>query len=477
MLRCSLLSLLWFAVLCCVLSRPLRDKPAVELSAGNFNEELGKLPADHFALVEFFASWCPACRRFAPDYEKVATYFNVELGSETVVLAARVDCAEQVALCGEFKLEAYPTMFLGSGAAFVARNQANITQYPNSNKRTPVEIVSWIAKQVNKPYIYREAAPVDVPSEVTPQVPAVPDNAYKFEVGDVERTTIELMSQATLGLEGPEKRKALETMVQLFADAHPSSSCEQGALKLLDSYHKLWPEGQQAPTEELLHYPICGEDLAKAPPSWVACFDNNTNSRGFTCGVWLLLHSMAARYPADADEAGRHIMGALNALIRHFFKCGPCAEHFAAMLDAQDAKDVVSKRDAVLWLWRAHNKVNTRIGKEGSEAKPDNPSPLPKIQWPTVELCPSCRVPDLQADDHNITWADDEVYAFLLRFYGTSQPVALHHATLSKTPAAGTTVGQFTRSTLLFMAALLAIWYFASVAIRKNKHPYRRNWV
>ena len=73
----------------------------------------------------------------------------------------------------------------------------------------------------------------------------------------------------------------------------------------------------------------------------------------------ILLSSLSGgcRYPAGEAEAGRHIMAMLNAYARNFFKCGLCAQHFMAMLDARDASAVVSKRDAVLWLWRSHNKV------------------------------------------------------------------------------------------------------------------------
>jgi hypothetical protein len=53
-------------------------------------------------------------------------------------------------------------------------------------------------------------------------------------------------------------------------------------------------------------------------------------------------------------------MAALNAFARNFFKCEECAEHFTAMLDEAEAAGVVSKRDAVLWIWRTHNKVLRR---------------------------------------------------------------------------------------------------------------------
>jgi hypothetical protein len=52
-----------------------------------------------------------------------------------------------------------------------------------------------------------------------------PTRHVQFELADVERATVELMGQATLGLEGPTKRTALLTLVEVFGSAHPSPRC------------------------------------------------------------------------------------------------------------------------------------------------------------------------------------------------------------------------------------------------------------
>ena len=45
----------------------------------------------------------------------------------------------------------------------------------------------------------------------------------------------------------------------------------------------------------------------------------------------------------------------------------------------------------VLWLWRAHNRVNWRLNQSGSEAVVR--LGLPKIQFPSPSRCPACRAP------------------------------------------------------------------------------------
>lgn len=68
---------------------------AVDLNATNFDSVLKDTPAT-FAVVEFFAHWCPACRNYKPHYEKVARLFNgPDAAHPGMVLMTRVDCAKK----------------------------------------------------------------------------------------------------------------------------------------------------------------------------------------------------------------------------------------------------------------------------------------------------------------------------------------------------------------------------------------------
>ena len=46
-----------------------------------------------------------------------------------------------------------------------------------------------------------------------------------------------------------------------------------------------------------------------------------------------------------------------RGFVRHFFQCTDCAVHFTEMASGNAAKAVASKKQAVLWMWRAHNEV------------------------------------------------------------------------------------------------------------------------
>lgn len=49
-----------------------------------------------------------------------------------------------------------------------------------------------------------------------------------------------------------------------------------------------------------------------------------------------------------------------RGFVEHFFQCSDCSKHFVAMASEPAALGVTSRKDAVLWLWRSHNRVSLR---------------------------------------------------------------------------------------------------------------------
>lgn len=47
--------------------------------------------------------------------------------------------------------------------------------------------------------------------------------------------------------------------------------------------------------------------------------------------------------------------------MQNFFPCDDCSGHFAAMAAEDDAVLVQSPDDALLWSWRAHNRVSGHL--------------------------------------------------------------------------------------------------------------------
>ena len=104
--------------------------------------------------------------------------------------------------------------------------------------------------------------------------------------------------------------------------------------------------------------------------------------------LWLLFHSLLVRAPPHA-AAG--VLTSIRGYVEHFFGCADCAGHFLALTSAADDPMPPPTADgdaALLWLWRAHNKVNLRLNATGERAVLR--LGLRKEPFPTRTQCPDC---------------------------------------------------------------------------------------
>uniref|UniRef100_A0A7S0HE66 Thioredoxin domain-containing protein n=1 Tax=Phaeocystis antarctica TaxID=33657 RepID=A0A7S0HE66_9EUKA len=103
----------------------------VELTTTNFHKT-----SEGLWLLEFYAPWCGHCKKLAPTYERVATYF-AEAKSGSGVHVAKIDATEHPGLAGRFDVKGYPTLLLYRGDRKVA---------DFSGPRTYENIVQWVEK-------------------------------------------------------------------------------------------------------------------------------------------------------------------------------------------------------------------------------------------------------------------------------------------------------------------------------------------
>jgi thiol-disulfide isomerase/thioredoxin len=152
----------------------------------------------------------------------------------------------------------------------------------------------------------------------------------------------------------------------------------------------------------------CGR--AKAP-EWNDCKPSspNSGSRGYTCGVWMLLHATALRSKELDKHQGGHVWydAFVNGFIRNFFNCLECREHFLKMAEETKGFEVETPEEIAFWIWRRHNDVNERLASEGD---PAGDPKYPKQQWPDVQSCAKCRHTDG-------SWNDDNVLKFLQVYF------------------------------------------------------------
>ncbi|KAK6629105.1 hypothetical protein RUM43_002922 [Polyplax serrata] len=142
---------------------------------------------------------------------------------------------------------------------------------------------------------------------------------------------------------------------------------------------------------------------------WLGCKGSEDYYRKYPCGVWTLFHYLTVNALRDSDQTHFDPLEVLDAMlgyITYFFGCTECSQHFQQMSRNRSMETKVKTgEEAVLWLWAAHNEVNNRLAKDGSE----DPE-FPKIQYPSAEKCPNCRHP-------NGSWHEPKVLSYLISVY------------------------------------------------------------
>lgn len=105
---------------------------------------------------------------------------------------------------------------------------------------------------------------------------------------------------------------------------------------LTDLDHKLWlPEAPSA-AAAFSDARICGPEAVQQ--GWLACRGSLPDARGFPCGLWMMLHTSAARVPAVGG--GETFMRGVRAFGHHFFQCHDCQQHLLHMLNTSEALQV-----------------------------------------------------------------------------------------------------------------------------------------
>ncbi|XP_019164814.1 PREDICTED: sulfhydryl oxidase 2-like isoform X2 [Ipomoea nil] len=398
---------------------------AVDLNATNFDAVLSETPAT-YAIVEFFAHWCPACRNYKPYYEKVARLFN---GADAIhpgtILMTRVDCALGINsnLCDKFSVGHYPMLFWGPPSKFVGGSwkpkQEKSDILPIENGRTSSLLLEWINKKLGSSYGLEDEKYQNEQLQTNISDPGQIARAV-YDVEEATSTAFDIILQHKMIKS--DTRASLIKFLQLLVAHHPSRRCRRGSADILVNFDDLCPSGALSANKEevasctkkgiLGNYQICGKEVPRG--YWMFCRGSTNETRGFSCGLWVLLHSLSVRVEdAESEMAFKTTCD----FIHNFFVCQECREHFYEMCSSVSTP-FKNARDFTLWLWSAHNKVNERLMKAEALLKTADPKFL-KVIWPPKQLCESCYRQSKKGNDSSeIDWDDDEVFKFLVSYYG-----------------------------------------------------------
>ncbi|CAI5986115.1 unnamed protein product [Closterium sp. NIES-65] len=432
------------------------------LTITTFNDSLAAAK-EPWALVEFFASWCPACQYFKPEYEQVARLFNSPSSPNSdFIYVAKVDCASDGLLCTRFDVNSYPSMFFGRPSAFSSGERHTdvgkaALEAVTPQERTAQGVLEWINVRTDRMFALPKkggeeatvtaTATAGEPGKAITTSGSGQEDEEQQQLGpraklhDIEEATAVAFNFIFTSL--PLKkamRNPLEDFVRLIAQHHPSHRCRNGASVLLRLLPLAWPLSAIGEEEEgkghgsrkdlgvlrinktaLAGAKICGADLPSG--SWDQCSSKIKDRRGYSCGLWLLFHALSVRV---GPEQGGWCVNAMRDFVTVFFGCSKCRDHFLQMAQQLHMDKVKTGKDAALWVWRAHNVVNQRLEREEAESGGKRGDPAhPKRQWPTLSLCPLCAADDAMATadsetgavDPDASWDLEYVHSFLYNFY------------------------------------------------------------
>lgn len=249
----------------------------------------------------------------------------------------------------------------------------------------------------------------------------------------------------------------------------------KGAEKAQEALDVLWPDDTDEPEQGLQQVQICPGAKFK---EWHSCRGTRPDSRGYTCGLWQLFHTLAARL-SEAENSGAVWLAAIKGFVQNYFQCAECAKHFVRHAVGEEAGAVARKRDAVLWIWRTHNIVNRRLAaEEEADASKGDPA-SPHEQFPPATLCPKCRKAEGQgpSKDEAVPWDEEEVYKFLLTHYSGKQAQQEGNAFVNGSSGGGSGGGRSKRAgwsdAALVLGAVAACLY--GVLRRSGQYALRKS--
>jgi thiol oxidase len=131
---------------------------------------------------------------------------------------------------------------------------------------------------------------------------------------------------------------------------------------------------------------------------------------------------------ADNVEKKMEILGVMKSYVLNFFTCKECVKNFQKHAKPMEG-NVKDVKDAVMYLWKAHNKVNLRLSKDVKTNDPLHP----KVIFPPSELCTECRESESKKNDPDVIWNYGEVLKFLIDFYGKDNLVqdSVHQSSIT----------------------------------------------
>ncbi|OQR86679.1 sulfhydryl oxidase [Achlya hypogyna] len=319
-------------------------------------------------VVDFYAPWCPHCRHFAPHYEAVADHY----GESTAVHFGAIDCTKYGPICNRYDILGYPALRL-------FQIEADPIKMPFSPRPKSFQtVVTWIEETMTEKNRSTSVALPDFSTfklddhkkalrgpkaEAKKKTEAIDARANRLR--DAAHALV--FSFETSFFMGAEplvgtRYAAARSWLQLLTKRFPLAANQKQLAELLYRF-----ESQASWTADEWRLLVAlwkSDSHGRAYPKDLFTRPNYVECETFTCGVWLLLHALAA---SDGDVAPLGVATGVRSFVEHFFGCELCRMHFLeanpiSKLETLLGDPATAKDALVLWLYHMHNTVNVRVG-------------------------------------------------------------------------------------------------------------------
>ncbi|CAF2870317.1 unnamed protein product [Rotaria sp. Silwood2] len=142
------------------------------------------------------------------------------------------------------------------------------------------------------------------------------------------------------------------------------------------------------------------------------CAGSAPQYRGYPCALWLLFHTLTvSQYQIESTQTNvTEVPLAIKNYIKHFFGCRQCTTNFMKETINITQLNSQSKREAIIYLWKIHNRVNKRL-----YAKITEDPKHPKVQFPSKKLCATCQ--SMNKDNTSNEYIISKTINFLVEYY------------------------------------------------------------
>lgn len=213
--------------------------------------------------------------------------------------------------------------------------------------------------------------------------------------------------------------KALKDFVHLLVQCFPGRPPVNRFFKSMKSWLDIKRNKSINPVSLRLFYDMHQADHSTQLPDeiqWETCQGSTPLYRGYPCSLWLLFHTLTVNCASRKKHtlSGRDVLVTIRGYVKNFFSCIECAHHFGNM-SKNIEREINTHDEGIIWLWKAHNKVNKRLSKQ-----PSTDPKFPKIQYPLTDACADCSEESNKFIYSNPKWKQDVVLQFLKVHYGVN---------------------------------------------------------